>query len=232
MKITWFGHSTFRLDFSDKVILIDPYFTGNPAFKGDMMEAVRGTTHILVTHGHSDHYGDTITIAKDTNAVVATNADLASWFSTKGVNRLEPMNTGGSIDAGGFSVTLVRADHSAATIEDGVSQALGNANGIIVKADGEPTVYHLGDTDIFSDMALISEIHQPDIAFVPIGDRFTMGAETAALAVKRFLKTKHVIPCHYATFPLLAQSADPFVAALAGEPTKVIVPAKNTAVVF
>lgn len=225
--ITWFGHSAFRLDFGDKVVLIDPYLTGNPAFTGDLREAVRGTTHILVTHGHGDHYGDTVAIAKETGATVATNADLATWFSTKGVERLEPMNTGGSVDLGGFSVTLVRADHSAATIEDGVSQALGNANGIIVKANGEPTVYHLGDTDIFSDMALIAEIHKPDIAFVPIGDRFTMGAETAALAVRRFLKTERVIPIHYATFPLLAPNADGFVAALDGGPTQVIVPDKN-----
>lgn len=229
-KITWFGHSAFRLDFGDKVVLIDPYLTGNPAFTGDRAEAVRGVTHILVTHGHSDHYGDTIDIARETGAVVATNADLSTWFASRDVQRIEPMNTGGTIDAGGFSVTLVRADHSAATLENGVSQALGNANGIIVKAPGEPTVYHLGDTDIFSDLALIAEIHKPDIAFVPIGDRFTMGADTAALAVRRFLRTERVIPIHYATFPLLAPNADRFVAALDGEPTQVIVPEKNTAV--
>ncbi|MGI6245249.1 MAG: metal-dependent hydrolase [Pseudochelatococcus sp.] len=229
MKITWFGHSAFRLDFSDKVVLIDPYLTGNPAFTGDKAEAVRGVTHILVTHGHGDHYGDTVAIAAETGATVATNADLASWFAHKGVKRLEPMNTGGSIDAGGFSVTLVRADHSAAAIEDGMSQALGNANGIVVKAAGEPTVYHLGDTDIFSDMALIAEIHAPDIAFVPIGDRFTMGAQTASLAVRRFLKTERVVPIHYATFPLLAPNAEHFVAALDGAPTQVIVPEKNSA---
>lgn len=230
MKITWFGHSAFRLDFGDKVVLIDPYLTGNPAFTGDRREAARGVTHILVTHGHSDHYGDTVALARETGAKVATNADLCAWLASRGVERIEPMNTGGSIDAGGFSVTLVRADHSAATIEDGVSQALGNANGIIVKADGEPTVYHLGDTDIFSDLALIAEIHKPDIAFVPIGDRFTMGADTAALAVRRFLRTERVVPIHYATFPLLAPNADKFVAALDGEPTRVIVPEKNAAV--
>ncbi|MGV6871205.1 metal-dependent hydrolase [Pseudochelatococcus sp. B33] len=230
MKITWFGHSAFRLDFGDKVVLIDPYLSGNPAFTGDRVEAVRGVTHILVTHGHGDHFGDTVAIAKETGATVATNADLSAWFASKGVGRIEPMNTGGTIDAGGFSVTLVRADHSAATIEDGVSQALGSANGIIVKANGEPTVYHLGDTDIFSDLALIAEIHKPDIAFIPIGDRFTMGADTAALAVRRFLKTERVIPIHYATFPLLAPNADKFVAALDGDPTQVIVPEKNTAV--
>lgn len=232
MKITWFGHSAFRLDFGNKVVLIDPFLSGNPAFNGHKADAVRGTTHILVTHGHSDHYGDTVAIAVETGATVATNADLASWFAAKGVKRLEPMNTGGSIDTDGFKVTLVRADHSAGTMENGVSQALGNANGIIVTAKDEPIVYHLGDTDIFSDMALISEIYNPDIAFVPIGDRFTMSAQTAALAVKRFLKTPHVIPCHYATFPLLAQSADPFVKALAGEKTKVVVPDRNTASSF
>lgn len=230
MKITWFGHSAFRLDFGSRAILIDPYLSQNPAFTGNRREAVEGVTHILVTHGHGDHFGDTVEIALETGAVVATNADLCGWFASHGLSRLEPMNTGGTIDAGGFSVSLVRADHSAASVENGVSQALGNANGIIVRANDEPTVYHLGDTDIFSDMALIGEIYKPDIAFVPIGDRFTMGADTAALAVKRFLKTKQIIPCHYATFPLLDSTPDKFIANLAGEPSEVLVPEKNIAI--
>src|SRR6185369_1317447 len=106
---------------------------------------------------------------------------------------------------------------------------LGNPNGAIIKAHGEPTVYHMGDTDVFSDMALISEIHQPNVAMAPIGDRFTMSPFTAALAVKRFFKLHTVIPCHYVSFPIIEPNADKFVAEMRGHTTKVVVPEKGKA---
>ena len=112
---------------------------------------------------------------------------------------------------------------------NGASIYLGNPCGAIIKAKGERTVYHLGDTDIFSDMALIAEIHQPQIAFVPIGDRFTMSPVTAALAVKRFLKVETVVPCHYGSVPIIEPNADKFLAEMKGDPTKVIVPEKGKA---
>jgi L-ascorbate metabolism protein UlaG (beta-lactamase superfamily) len=230
MKITWFGHSAFRLDFADKVVLIDPFFTGNPAFEGSPDAARDGVTHILVTHGHGDHVGDTVAIAKATGAKVVTNFDLCMYLASQGVEAFEPMNTGGTVDLGGFTATLVRADHSAGLVEMGVNFPLGNANGVIVKASGEPTVYHMGDTDIFGDMGLIAEIHQPDVAIVPIGDRFTMGPEVAALAVQRFFKLKAAIPCHYGSFPIIEPTADRFVAALDGKGTQVVVPHKTVAV--
>jgi L-ascorbate metabolism protein UlaG (beta-lactamase superfamily) len=230
MRITWFGHSAFRLDFSDKIVLIDPFFTGNPAFQGDRDKLVEGATHILITHGHGDHVGDSVEIAQRTGAKIVTNYDLCMWLASKGVENFDPMNTGGTTDQGGFTVTLVRADHSAAMIEAGVTVPLGSPNGIIVKAPGEPTIYHMGDTDIFGDMALIAELHQPEVAMVPIGDRFTMGPETAALAVRRFFKLKAAIPCHYGSFPIIEATADRFVAALDGSGTQVIVPNKQTAV--
>jgi L-ascorbate metabolism protein UlaG (beta-lactamase superfamily) len=140
------------------------------------------------------------------------------------------MNTGGTVDLGGFSVSLVRADHSAGMVEAGVTFPLGSPNGIVVKAPGEPTVYHMGDTDIFGDMALIAEIHQPKVGLVPIGDRFTMGARTAALAVKRFFQFDTVIPCHYGSFGIIDATAEAFVAEMAGARTKVVVPAKGESV--
>jgi len=229
MQITWYGHSAFRLDFAGKAVLIDPFFSGNPAFVSDKAAAIKGVTQIVLTHGHGDHVGDTLDIAKQNGATVTTNYDLCMWLAAKGLEKFNPMNTGGTTDLGGFTVTMVRADHSSGDIKDGMPIYLGNPCGVIIKAAGEPTVYHLGDTDIFSDMALIAEIHQPKVAMVPIGDRFTMSPATAALAVQRFLKVETAIPCHYGSFPIIEPNADKFVAAMKGHATKVIVPEKGKA---
>ena len=229
MQITWYGHSAFRLDFAGKAVLIDPFFSGNPAFVSDKAAAIKGVTEIVLTHGHGDHVGDTLDIAKQNGATVTTNYDLCMWLAGKGLEKFNPMNTGGTTDLGGFTVTMVRADHSSGDIKDGMPIYLGNPCGVIIKAAGEPTVYHLGDTDIFSDIALIAEIHQPKVAMVPIGDRFTMSPATAALAVQRFLKVETAIPCHYGSFPIIEPNADGFVAAMKGHATKVIVPEKGKA---
>jgi L-ascorbate metabolism protein UlaG (beta-lactamase superfamily) len=233
MKITWFGHSAFRLEFGAAVVMIDPFLTGNPAFEGDAEAASAGATHVLLTHGHADHVGDAVAICKRTGAKLVTNYDLAMFLARQGVEKLDPMNTGGTTDQGEFTVSLTIAFHSSAELDaNGVSHSLGLPNGIVVspKDAAEPVVYHMGDTDIFSDMALIGELHRPAVAMVPIGDRFTMGPRTAALALKRFLPSVRVaIPCHYATFGLLLPDASGFVKEMEGANARVLVPEKGVA---
>ena len=230
MHITWYGHSAFRLDFAGKSVLIDPFFTGNPAFASDRAAAIKGVSHILITHGHADHVGDALAIAAENDATVVSNYEISVWLAAQGLKKYDPMNTGGTIHLDGFSVSMVRADHSSAHFEGAAGVPLGNPNGLIVKPAGGKSVYHMGDTDIFGDMALINEIHKPQIGLVPIGDRFTMGGAVAALAVKRFFAFESVIPCHYGTFGLLDQTPDQFVAGLEGTGTKVVLPEKGKAV--
>jgi L-ascorbate metabolism protein UlaG (beta-lactamase superfamily) len=224
MQITWYGHSAFRLDFGGTAVLIDPFVTGYPTFVSDKAAAIKGVSHIVLTHGHGDHVGDTLDIAKSNGATVTGDYDLLMWLATKGLEQLNPMNSGGTTDLGAFSVSMVRADHSSGDIQNGAAVYLGNPHGVIIKAKGEPTIWHLGDTDIFSDMALIAEIYQPKVAIVPIGDRFTMGGATAAMACKRFIKADIVIPCHFGTFPIIDATADKFLAEMKGDRAKVVVP--------
>ena len=234
MRITWFGHSAYRLEFGSSVVLLDPFFTGNPAFSGDPEAAAAGATHVVLTHGHADHVGDAVAISRRTGAPVVANFDLCMWLARQGLERMEPMNTGGAVDLGEFAVSLTIAFHSSGQMEEtgGVSQALGMPNGAIVapKAAAEPTVYHMGDTDLFSDMALIGEVYEPAAVMVPIGDRFTMGPRLAAIAAKRFLpRVKTVIPCHYGSFPPLVQTPDAFLAEMGDQRGRVLVPEKGVA---
>lgn len=232
MNITWLGHSAFRLDTAKSKILIDPFFTGNPGFDGlDRKDAVKGITHIVLTHGHSDHVGDTLAIAAELDVPVVANFDLCMWLGMKGLKKYEPGNTGGTIHLDGFTATFTNALHSSAAItEDGVSHSLGSANGIMMHFEDEPTLFHMGDTDIFSDMALINELHNPDIGLVPIGDRFTMGGAVAALACQRYFNFKTVLPCHYASFGIIDQTPDTFISAMDGAKTKIEAPKPGVSV--
>ncbi len=222
MKLTWFGHSTFRVEIGDSVLLIDPFLKGNPTFEASGLawqDAVAGTTQIALTHGHDDHIGDTAEIAKTFDATVFAIFELALHMGANGVEKLEPMGQGGTVGSDDFDVTLTHAQHSSSS--SGIY--LGTACGLVItpKAGGK-TLYHMGDTDVFSGMDLINTLYQPDVGIVPVGDRFTMGARTAAYACKTFFNFDAVVPCHYGTFPILDQSADKFANAMSGQ--NVIVP--------
>ncbi len=223
MKITWFGHSCFRVETGRSVILLDPFLKGNPTFEASGIAfetAIAGVTHVALTHGHDDHMGSAGEICKSKGVPLFANYELALYVSSQsGADKLQPMNTGGTVAEADFQLTLTQAHHSSSS----ANVPLGNPCGIVLRTKEGPTVYHMGDTDVFGDMALIHELYQPDIGMVPIGDRFTMGAKTAAFACKRFFKFKTVLPCHYGTFPgMLDPDADAFVAEMSGH--KVVVP--------
>ncbi|MDB5510296.1 MAG: beta-lactamase domain protein [Hyphomicrobiales bacterium] len=232
MKLTWLSHSAFRLEVGEAVVLIDPFLSGNPAFKGDVEKVSAGVTHVVVTHGHDDHLGDAAAIAKRTGAQVISNFEICMYLSGEGAQNINPGNTGGTVDCGAFQVSFTQALHSSGITREGRSIYLGNPNGIVIRAAGEPTLFHMGDTDVFGDMALIEEMYQPKIGLVPIGDRFTMGPESAALAVQRFFHFDTVVPIHYDTFPMLTGKPDVFAAALQGSSTKVRIATVGEAMTF
>jgi L-ascorbate metabolism protein UlaG (beta-lactamase superfamily) len=225
MKLCWLGHSAFRIETGSSVLLIDPFLTGNGTFEKSGMsadEAAAGTTHIALTHGHDDHVGDTPGICKKTGATAIAVYELAMHLSGKGVEHIQPGNPGGTIDCGDFDISFVKAFHSSSTTVDGKAVYLGNPCGVVVRPRNGPVVYHMGDTEIFGDMALVDEIFAPRVGLVPIGDRFTMGARTAALACEKYFKFDTVIPIHYGTFPIIDPTADKFIAAAKGQ--NVVVP--------
>jgi L-ascorbate metabolism protein UlaG (beta-lactamase superfamily) len=224
MKITWFGHSCFRIDTGASGILIDPFLGGNPTFEKagiKLARAIEGVTHVALTHGHEDHVGDAVTVCKDTGAPLLATHELATYLAGQGVEKVDPGNPGGTLYHEDFDLSFVPAWHSASNMVDGPVY-LGVPCGLVVAAKTGKTVYHMGDTAIFSDMGLINEIYRPQVGFVPIGDRYTMGAKTAALACKRFFQFETVVPCHYGTFPVLDQTPDKFIAEMAGQ--NVVVP--------
>ncbi len=229
MNITWFGHSCFRVETGKSVLLIDPFLKGNPTFEkcGVAWEAAtEGVTHVALTHGHDDHLGDAAEVLKTRSATLFAVFELAEHLAGQGAESIEHMNTGGTVEVADFALTLVNAFHSSSS----GGRYLGNPCGIVIRPKDGPTLYHMGDTEIFGDMALINELYAPDVGIVPIGDRFTMGARTAALACRKFFKFKTVFPCHYGTFPMLAQTADAFVAEMAGETVLVPKPGQQVPV--
>ncbi len=209
MKATYHGHAVVSLKTQDGTrLLFDPFITGNELCDLDA-DTVEPDV-ILVTHAHSDHFGDTIEIAKRTNAQVITTVEIADYLATHDIEA-HGMQPGGAYDFDFGRVKFTPAIHGSSLVIDdsGHPKTLGLATGILVTAD-DRTVYHMGDTALYSDMQLIGNRHAIDLAFIPIGDNFTMGPEDAAVAA-RWLQADTVVPIHYNTFPLIEQDPNQFI---------------------
>jgi L-ascorbate metabolism protein UlaG (beta-lactamase superfamily) len=201
IQITWLGHAAFEIRFDGgEVLLLDPWINGNPAYpeKYNLQKA----DVIAVSHGHGDHLGDVVPLAKKFGSKVVAMVEIAGWCAAKGVTNTIGFNKGGTVDLGFAKLTMTHALHSS-SIQDGDNSLYGGeAAGFILTLKDGRRAYFAGDTAIFSEMGLYADVYHPELAFLPIGDHYTMGPEEAAYAA-RLLKVKKVIPMHYGTFPVL-----------------------------
>lgn len=217
VRFTWYGHACVEVESRmGKRILFDPWF-GNPR-SPKAADEVEACDLLLVTHGHSDHLGDAVALAGRLRPSWPCIHELSLWLAQQwpdGGDAIIGMNKGGTVEAAGLRVTMVRADHSAGDwhAEAGAPLYLGEPVGFIVELEDGLRIYHAGDTDVFGDMRLIAELHRPDLAFLPIGGHFTMGPRQAAMAVE-LLGVSTVVPIHYGTFPLLTGTPGELRAAL------------------
>ena len=202
LRITWFGHSTFLLHTPGGVrLLFDPWFVDNPACPASMKKPPKPDL-ILVSHGHSDHMGDLVSVARESGAPVVAAFELCEWLRRKGIANVLPMNKGGSQQVGGLRITMTDARHSSGYVDAGTMVYMGEAAGYVVHLEDGLTIYFAGDTALFGDMRLIGELYGPALAFLPIGDRFTMDPAAAAKACE-LLAVRQVVPMHWGTFPML-----------------------------
>jgi L-ascorbate metabolism protein UlaG (beta-lactamase superfamily) len=201
IQITWLGHATFEIQVdSGEVLLLDPWVEGNPAYPEKY--TIQKADAIAVSHGHSDHMASVIPLAKKFGSKVASIVEIAGWLGSKGVENTIGFNKGGTVDLGFVKLTMTHALHTS-SISDGNAMIYGGeaASYILTFQDGR-RAFFAGDTGVFSELALYAEIYHPELAFLPIGDYYTMGPEEAAYAA-RLLKVKQVVPMHFGTFPAL-----------------------------
>jgi L-ascorbate metabolism protein UlaG (beta-lactamase superfamily) len=202
VKFTWIGHGTWRVRSAQgKEILIDPWVMNNPVAP-EHLKKVDRCDLMLVTHGHFDHIHDALEIAKATGCTVHAIFETATWLGSKGVEKVDGGNKGGTHEFDGIKVTLVHAEHSCGITDGDQIIYGGEACGLVIEFENGFTIYFAGDTDVFGDMKLIAELHNLDAVFLPIGDYYTMSPKRAAKAVE-LLGAKTVVPMHFGTFPPL-----------------------------
>jgi L-ascorbate metabolism protein UlaG (beta-lactamase superfamily) len=223
VKVTYLGHSAFKvLSTKGVVIYIDPFLSGNPKTPAEL-KTVEKADLVLVTHGHGDHVGDTLAIAEKTNARIVVIPELGRYLTKKGAKNVIGMNKGGTYISHGIAITMVHALHSSSAIEGDQIIYTGDPAGFIIKFENGFTLYHAGDTGVFSDMKILGEIYKPELSLLPIGSHFTMDPREATYASK-LLGSKYVIPMHYGTFPALTGTPEEFVKLMKEVPqTKVLV---------
>jgi L-ascorbate metabolism protein UlaG (beta-lactamase superfamily) len=228
VSLTWLGHAAFRFDTpGGKCIYVDPYLD-NPRCPDGEKEPER-VDLIALTHGHDDHVGSTVELAKQFGCPVIAQVELRGWLSTKGLSEemSEAPNKGGTTNVGGIKITLTDANHSSSGYENDTFVYLGEPCGLVIEVENGTKLYFAGDTNAFMDMQLIGRIYEPDVAILPIGDHFTMGPREAAVALE-LLGVRRCVPCHYGTFPILTGTPDrlrelaPDVEILAPEPGETI----------
>lgn len=205
MKLTYWSHSCFLIETGPHRLLVDPFLTGNP--RATVKPADVECSHVLVTHGHGDHIGDSVDIAKRNGAIIISNYEIATYCGQQGAQS-HPMHIGGARDFDFGRLKFTIAHHGSGLDDGGTMIYLGNPMGLLVTAEGK-TVYHAGDTGLFLDMQLIGEMQPIDVALLPIGDNFTMGIDDAVKAVE-FLKPKVTIPMHYGTFDVIDVDPEEF----------------------
>ena len=217
LEITWLGHGTFQLRLeAGEVVLIDPWTNGNPSYPAG--HAFDRLDVMLITHGHFDHIADAVDLARKYKPQVIANYEICAWLESKGVENACGMNKGGRQQAGPFSVTMTHALHSSGISDEGKLLYGGEPGGYILHLPGGRNAYFAGDTAIMAEMSLYAELYQPELAFLPIGDLFTMSPKEAAMAC-RLLKVRKVIPMHFGTFPPLTGRPEQLAELLAAEST-------------
>jgi L-ascorbate metabolism protein UlaG (beta-lactamase superfamily) len=229
-KVTYFGHSTLSLTTpTGQVSLIDPFVMSNPICP-EALKRVPRLDVVFLSHAHSDHLGDLLALAKQHLPHIVAIYETCLWIESKGFEQeTYPMGNGGTQTIGEFEVTMTHAFHCNSIDDAGTIVYGGEPAGFVIRMPGGLTVYHAGDTALFGDMQLIGELYKPDVALLPIGDRFTMGPREAAYAI-RLLGVKHVVPMHYATFPFLTGTPDAFrkeAAGIAGLEIHALKPGEN-----
>jgi L-ascorbate metabolism protein UlaG (beta-lactamase superfamily) len=204
LTITWLGHSAFLIVTPDgRRIVTDPWLS-NPKCPSQLArpDALKPVDLILLSHGHDDHVGEVVSLTRATGAPVVCGFEVGVYLSARGLRHVLDMGIGGTQEIAGIRVTMTQAAHSSGIADGNQIVSLGTASGFVLRAPQVPTIYFAGDTGLFGDMKIIGEIYRPAIAFLPIGDHFTMGPDTAAIAA-RWLGVRHVVPMHWGTFPLL-----------------------------